>query len=314
MRSPRRRPDPPGPGRRPDAPGRMDLSPWGVRTRSIDTRAPVGAVDVTAPTPAPAGRTFVLVHGYGCSSYMWRHWLAGLAGRGRVVLVDMKGFGAAPKPDDDRYSPRDLAEAVVELIRELGLRRVTLVGQSLGGGVALLTALALHDEGEGRLERMVLLAPAAYRQKLPPFVWLSHRPRLTSALLKALGPRRVIGWVLDSIVHDPETLPDDPVPEYARAWETPDGVRAALAVGRRIVPDDLDRLSERYGEIAVPTLLLWGDDDRVVPLWVGRRLAREMADARLVVLEGCGHMATDELPEASWEVVEGFLDGVSAPR
>ncbi len=156
---------------------------------------------------------------------------------------------------------------------------------------------------------MVLLAPAAYRQRLPPFVWLSHRPRLTSALLRVLGPRRVIRWALAAIVHDRGCISDDQIAEYARAWQTREGVRAALTVGRRIVPDGLDGLSARYRELDVPTLLLWGDRDGVIPLWVGRRLERDMPDARLVVLEECGHMAPDERPEAAWEVVERFLDG-----
>lgn len=278
-----------------------------VERRVVETRAPLHVVEVTAPGNDPA-QTFVLVHGYGCTSYMWRYWVPHLARRGRVLLVDLKGFGAAPKPDDDRYSPVDLSETVFDLVRELGLERLTLVGQSLGGGVTLLAALALLDEGADRLERLVLLAPAAYRQRLPPFVWLSHRPRLASTLLRLAGPRMVVRWAMRAIVHDPSCISDDQVEEYARAWALPEGRRAAFAVGRQILPPDLEELAPRYGEIDVPTLLIWGDSDRVIPLWVGERLEREMLDARLVLLEACGHMAAEERPEASWAAVEAFLE------
>lgn len=253
-------------------------------------------------------RTFLLLHGYGCSSYVWSNWVDALAARGRVLLVDMKGFGAAPKPDDDRYSPDDLAGAVLELIRERDLRHLTLVGHSLGGGVALLTASALRDEGAGRLDRMILVAAAAYPQRLPPLVWLSHRPRTSSALMRLIGPRRVIRWVARSVVHDPARVTEDQVREYARAWETPEGRRAAMAAGRQILPPDLEERSRRYRELDVPVLLLWGDHERVIPLWVGKRLEREMPDARLVVLGSCGHVPMDERPEASLRVVERFLD------
>ncbi|MDX1494619.1 MAG: alpha/beta hydrolase, partial [Longimicrobiales bacterium] len=253
--------------------------------------------------------TFVFLPGYGSSSSWWRHGLHAIAARGRVLMVDLTGFGEAPKPDDDRYSPYDLAEAVVEMIREHDLRRLTLVGQSLGGGIALLSALELYRDRPNRLERMVLLAPAAYRQRPPPFVWLSHRPRLASVLLRLVGPRRILRWTMRSVVHDPRSVTEDQVEEYSRAWRTREGRRAALAAGRQIIPDDIERRTDLYGALDVPTLLLWGDHDPVVPMWVAHRLQQQLPDARLVVLEGCGHMATDEHPLTSLAVVERFLDG-----
>lgn len=283
----------------------------------METEAPLHVVVVTAPggggtVPDRRGHprerpTFLLVHGYGCTSYMWRHWVPRLARRGRVVLVDLKGFGAAPKPDDGRYSPIDLSEALVDLVQEMDLRRLTIFGQSLGGGVTLLAAVALRDEGGGRLERLVLLAPAAYHQRLPPFVWLSHRPRLASALLRLVGPRTVVRWAMRAIVHDPRSISEDQVEEYARAWALPEGRRAAFAVGRQILPPNLEHLAGRYRDVDVPTLLLWGEQDRVIPSWVGERLAREMPRARLVTLASCGHMTAEERPEAAWEAVEAFL-------
>lgn len=288
-----------------------------VRGRSLEISAPLHVVEVADSRAEPGGappETFVLIHGYGASSYMWRYWAEPLATRGRVLLIDLKGFGSAPKPDDDRYAPPDLARAVMDLVRELDLRRLTLIGQSLGGGVALLTAIALHDEGRGRLKRMVLLAAAAYRQRLPPLVPLSKRPRLSAALLRLVGPRRVVRWVLRSIVYDPSAVTDGEVEEYARPLATPAGVRSAFAAGRRILPPDIDERSRRYRELDVPVLLVWGDHDRVVPLWVGERLERELPDARLVVIPECGHVAAEERPAESLALVERFLDATDRRR
>ncbi|MDH3270676.1 MAG: alpha/beta hydrolase [Gemmatimonadota bacterium] len=256
----------------------------------------------------PAREIFVLVHGYGGTSYLWRHWAQPLAKRGRVLLIDLKGFGDAPKPDDGRYTPRDLADAVVALILELDLTRVTLVGQSLGGGVALLVALSLQDRDEPRLARLILVAAAAYPQRLPPLVPMSKRPRLSEALIRLVGPKRLIRWATRAIVHDPGIVTEEQVAAYARPLETREGRRAAMDVGRRIVPDNLEQIVTRYPEIQVPTLLLWGDSDRVVPLWVGRRLEREMPRARLVVVGECGHLAPEERPVASLQAVERFVE------
>lgn len=285
--------------------------------RRLSTDAPLHVEELSGDAGGESGAggtgedtdTYLLLHGYGCSSYVWRNWLESLVRRGRVLLVDMKGFGAAPKPDDGRYSPVDLADAVVALVREHDLRRLTLVGHSLGGGVALLVASRLHrhDEDARRLKRMILVAPAAYPQRLPPFVWFSHRPRMSSALMRLIGPRRIVRWVVRSVVHDPAGVTEDQVREYARAWETPEGRRAALTAGRQILPADLGERARAYRELDAPALLLWGHGDRVIPLAVGERLEREMSDARLVVLDDCGHMPMEERPEASLRAVEEFL-------
>lgn len=254
------------------------------------------------------GDTFVMLHGYGASSFTWRTWTPALERRGHVVLVDLKGFGSAPKPDDGCYAPTDQAELVHRLILQRDLREVTLVGHSLGGGVALLTALRLLDEGAGRLRRLVIVAGAAYVQRMPPFVALARRPRFSGALMRILGERRVARFVLRTIVHDPGCVTRAQVEGYAGPLRGPDARRALMAAACQIVPPELDRLTVRYPELAVPTLLLWGEKDRVVPLEIGRRLERALPEARLVVLERCGHLPAEELPEASLEALELFLD------
>ncbi len=74
------------------------------------------------------------------------------------------------------------------------------------------------------------------------------------------------------------------------------------------MPDDLDALNARFPELDVPTLLLWGRHDRVVPLWVGERLASDLPRAELQIFERCGHMPPEELPEETLEAVKAFLD------
>jgi len=258
--------------------------------------------------PPGGGDTFVLLHGYGASSFSWRNWVPSLAARGHVVLVDLKGFGRAPRPDDDRYGPADQAELVYRLIVERSLREVTLVGHSLGGGVALITALRLLDEDPKRLARMVIVAGAAYRQRTPPFVALARRPRLAGALLRLLGARFVAREVLRSCVYDATTVTREQVEGYAAPLRAPHTGRGLIRTALRIVPDDLDAISARYREIGVPTLLLWGRYDRVVPLGIGRRLARTLPNAALVVLDACGHIPAEERAEASIRILEDFLD------
>lgn len=255
-----------------------------------------------------------MLHGYGGSSYTWRHWVEPLARRGRVLLVDLKGFGEAPKPDDDEYGPQVFAELIRELLRRLDLSGVTLVGHSLGGGVALLTALRMEQSDREVIRRLVLVGAAAYRQRLPPFALLARAPRVSSIALRAAGPRRVVRAVLRSIVFDKQSITGEQVAAYTRPLVSRGGVRAALMTGRNVLPDDVDEMPARFAELDVPTLLLWGDHDRVVPLWVAERLATDLPDTRLVVLTDCGHLPAEERPDESWAAVAAFLDDTGGGR
>jgi pimeloyl-ACP methyl ester carboxylesterase len=225
-----------------------------------------------------------------------------------VVAVDLKGSGRAPKPDDELYGPEHQAELVLRLIEERSLGRLTLVGHSLGGGVTLLTALELAGREPGRLERLVIVAGAAYDQRMPPFVRLADYPRLSGALFRAMGARRVVRMVLEQIVHDPARIDQQTVQGYAMQLDSADAVRCLIASARQIRPRGLDAIIARYPTLDIPTLLLWGRGDPVVPLSVGQRLAKDLPRARLVVLDRCGHLPAEELPDESYAVLERFLD------
>jgi pimeloyl-ACP methyl ester carboxylesterase len=268
-------------------------------------------VETLGLQPGPDVDTVLLIHGFGGSAFSWRYWAPRLAARAHVVLVDLKGSGSAPTPDDGQYAPADQAELIHELVRQRDLYRVTLVGHSLGGGIALITALRLMGAAEQRLHRLVVVAGAAYKQRLPAFAGFAKRARLSTMLFRLLGARFVIRRVLKWIVYDPSAIRESQVEGYSHPLRSRGTLRALTDSALSIIPPDIDELAARYPELDVPTLLLWGRHDQVVPLWVGERLAEEIPGARLEVLEACGHMPAEELPDESWDVLEGFLDEAS---
>ena len=260
---------------------------------------------IRAERPGDGGRPIVLLHGYGASSFSWRYWIPALAEHHEVWAVDLKGHGSAPAPCDPNYSPHDHAELVHRFVIQKDLRELTLFGHSMGGGVALLVALRLLDQE--RLRRLVLVSSAAYGQHLPPFVKLARMGWRARLLFAAVPKRRLTQWVLRSIVHDPSAVSGEQVKGYAEPLGKARHRLALIRTALSIVPDDLDELNARFPEIDVPTLLLWGRQDRVVPLWVGERLCEEMPRATLEVLEDCGHLPAEERPTNSLEIVDTFL-------
>jgi len=272
-------------------------------------------------------RKIMLLHGFGANSYTWRSWIGTLAKEHEVWSVELKGHGSAPAPPDDLYSLQDHADLVHRLIVQKDLRELTLVGHSMGGGIALLVALRLLEEGrgkgleegpeeehekgaeKGRLERLVVVSGAAFPQRIPPFVALASHGRLSEWGLRFFPKRLLIRRVLRSIVFDPEGVTDTQVAAYAEPFYSPPHRTALIKTAMRIIPPDLAKITARIPEIDLPTLLLWGRHDWVVPLDVAERLLAALPSAQLEIMEDCGHIPPEEFPKESLAIVLKFLRG-----
>lgn len=219
----------------------------------------------------------------------------------------MKGFGMAPKPRDFRYGPQDQADLLYRWIVQNDLRDVTLIGHSLGGGVALLTALNAKAEGSGRVGRLAILAGIAYPQPIPPALRVLARPVLGPLLLRLIPRRRIIRTALRMAYHSSHEVSESFVEAYSDPLRSADARSALSMAAAQLRPPEAETLVTDYRQLDLPSLLIWGRQDPVVPLWVGERLAEDLPNARLEILEMCGHMPQEELPQESMECLEGFL-------
>ena len=242
--------------------------------------------EVSPPEPA---RTVLLLCGIGAKRQGWYRQLPVLGERFRCLALDYRDVGDSD-PAAGPYVIRDLAEAVFARVDELGIERAALVGISMGGFIALEMALARP----AFVERLVLVVTSAGG---PTHV--STSPQIMRALMpggeaveSGEGARRVC-----SLVAGPgfaERRPDaiDEFVEIAR--HRPMRVDGYL---RQLEACRAHDVSARLAEIDVPTLVLHGDADPLVPLANGRFLAEHIAGARLIVYEGVGHIPEVEVDE-----------------
>lgn len=253
----------------------------------------------------------VLVHGFGASNHSWRHWVPTLSRQHAVHAVELMGFGASSAPPGGDYSPHAQAAHLVELLRRLPGAPPVLVGHSLGACIILLAALRLADEGGAvPLGGLVVMSGPVFPQKLPPFLTLA-RTRGVGELLFIFPPPR---WALRAGIRGIVARKGSVTPELVDGYRTPllrrDRRRAILRAARQIDPSEASAVAVRYPELDLPTLILWGEADPVVPPAFASRLEAAMPRARRVILPGVGHLPAEEAPKASLDAVLTFLDAL----
>lgn len=266
---------------------------------------PLHALDSGEGSP-----TLVLLHGYGATGFTWRNWVAKLESSHRVLNIDLKGFGRSRARRGGGFGPSDHAEAVLATLEAQGVEDPVLVGHSLGGGIALLTALAMKDRRDSRLVGMILMSSAAYAHRIPPFVRLARVGRAGQGFLGLIPKEFLIRKILDQVQSPQHPPTTEAIAGYAAPLRQASHRFACVETALQIFPPDLDALVSRYPEIDVPVLLIWGDQDRVCSPWVGTRLARELPHAELAVVSNCGHMPQDEHPQETLGLVTRFLENL----
>jgi len=255
------------------------------------------------------GPPLLLIHGFGASTFTWRFVVPELAKTHRVIAVDLKGFGQSDKPFDERYSVVDQAELLAQLIEEKDLRNLTLVGHSFGGGVALLLALEANQRLDGRITKLVLLDTIAYPQHIPVFFRLLDVPLVSQIGVRMVPPSVQTRVALEIAYFDDSKIDPTEIETYAAPLKTAAGKHAMIHSARQILPEDIAELSERYKTMTLPTLILWCDHDRIVPLEVGLRLRRTLPNSTLRLVQDCGHMPQEEQPASTVELIKGFIGG-----
>ncbi|MGB7912819.1 MAG: alpha/beta fold hydrolase [Desulfobaccales bacterium] len=273
---------------------------WGVR-RTFDYQGiKINYYD------AGQGPPVLLLHGFGGCAYTWRYLIPPLAAAHRVLTLELKGFGLSDKPLDGHYAVADQAKMVAAFIRRQDLHDLVIMGHSLGGGVALMTYLGLQEDDPGRIDKLVLIDSAGYRQKLPWFIRLAKIPG-ADALGALLPPRFAADLVLKKCYYHKDRITEEQIDTYAYYGSLPGAREAISQTAKQILPKDIDRLTEQYKGISVPVLVIWGVEDEVVPLRVGLLFKRDIPGAELVPLSGCGHIPPEEEPQATRQAIMDFL-------
>ncbi len=270
----------------------------------------IDALRIRCLVAGERGPNVVLLHGGGIdsASLSWGLALEALAPYYRVYAPDLPGYGASAKPSV-AYTTEFFIEFVQKLLDALTLSRVSLIGLSMGGAIALGVALRAPQ----RVEKLVLVDSYGLQERFLAhrIVWaLTRWPALQEiAVLPLRFSRVLVRWGMRVLTGNPSFITPELVAEVAR-WARHPQARRAFAQWLR---DEIwwDRVRTNFlselGRIEAPVLLIHGERDRVVPVEAARRAHRLFKNARLVVLAGCGHWAPRERPEEVHRAILEFL-------
>ena len=250
------------------------------------------------PQGAPA---LLLLHGFGSSLQAWDDWSVKLAQKYRVIRLDLPGFGlTGASPANDYSEEKDLA-ILTHFADKLGLEKFSVIGHSMGGKMAWSLAASQPE----RVQALVLMAPDGF----PETKDIGTKPYEVPAimgLIKYVLPKYLVRKSIEPAFAEADALNSALVNRYYDMLRAP-GVRGAILErsNQTIYTDPVPRLKA----IKAPTLLIWGEQDQMIPSTNAQSYANVLSNSTTVIVPKLGHLLQEEQPEKGLAAVMQFLDG-----
>jgi pimeloyl-ACP methyl ester carboxylesterase len=272
------------------------------RLRFVSMPTPVGCISTMT---AGQGEPVVCLHGLGGTKASFMPTIAALASCYRVIAIDLPGFGDSDKPLTARYDSGYFADATLALLDELGVDRARLIGNSMGGRIAIETGLCAPD----RVEQVVLLSPAMAWLRDRSMKWLLQLPLPRLGLLQPT-PRAIVEPIVRRLVPGSERgWSAAGVDEFLRSYLTAAGRFAFYESARNIYLDEPhgdDGFWHRLERLECDSMFVWGRRDQLVPIAFMKHVERALPRARHVELD-CGHVPQLESPRRTHEAILRFF-------
>ncbi len=249
--------------------------------------------------------TLVLVHGFSASLHTWDAWKTSLEVDYRVITLDLPGHGLTRADDPVQPTIERFANVVHEVTQDLGVERFTIAGNSMGGNTAWSYALAYPETVEG----LILVDASGWPEtdeenEDSPFIFKLLANPLARTVMKDLDMTSLTRSGLEDSYTDQSLVTDALVERYVALSRAPGHRETLLGI---MATERVDATPEKLAAIGVPTLIMWGRDDNLVPVSSAQKFADAIAGSTQVIYDGVGHLPQEEAIEASLGDVRSFM-------
>lgn len=251
------------------------------------------------------GNPLVFVHGSPTSSFLWRNMIEELSAHGRIIALDLPGFGFSDPPKNEDYTISNYARILESFLEALSIEQATLICHDFGGPIVLTYALR-HPE---KYNRLIILDTFLHRDLPPwPLSWKIARIWPFGEIFMGLGGRYITRSALEEGVMDKSRISDQVLRRYYMPDGNPDKLNKTMLGTLRIdYMEDLEFIENNLKTIEKPTLILWGEDDKFLPLSLGARIQKDIKGSRMEIIPNCGHFVQEDKPEQATEIIIDFL-------
>ena len=237
-------------------------------------------------------KNLLLIHGLGASAERWEHVIPQFAKNYRVLVPDLIGFGLSDKPVVD-YTTDYLSEFIRKFLKKLGIDSVSIIGSSLGGQIGA----EFTYQNNSMVEKLVLISPSG--------IMKHSTPALDAYVMAALYPSDSSASNAFQIMSGSKNIDKKTIKGFVQRMKLPNAKMAFMSTLLGL--KDAEIISEKLVSIKSPTLIIWGENDPIIPIKYAQSFVSEIDDCRFVKMENCGHTPYVEAPDKFYKIVSDFL-------
>ncbi len=251
------------------------------------------------------GMPLVFVHGSPTSSFLWRDMIEELSAHGRIIALDLPGFGFSDPPKNGDYTISNYARILESFLEALSIEQATLICHDFGGPIVLTYALR-HPE---KYQRLIILDTILHTDLPPwPLYIKIAKIRPIGEIFMWLGGKSIARSQLEEGVMDKSRISEGIVQRYYMPDGNPDKLNKTMLGTLRIdYMEDLEFIERNLQKIEKPTLILWGENDKYLPLSLGDRIHKDIKGSKMERIPNCGHFVPEDQPERATKIIVEFI-------
>lgn len=250
------------------------------------------------------GKPVILIHGFLYSTVMWNKSIDALASKFKTYAVDLWGWGYSERLNPAEYSFPFYAQQILKFMDALNIRKASLVGQSMGGGISIYLAAHYPD----RVDKLVLVDPAAIPYPMTTIGWIYQQPFIGEFLNALPGDALMENNIKSIWFYDRNKVSNEYVQEVVRPLRVRGSSDGMMYILRSMLkPPYVEEEVKMLAQIHKPILIVHGREDKAVPLNRSEKLNRLWKESKLVVFDKAGHSPHEEYPEEFNRIAIDFL-------